>query len=122
MGAKVDGSDKAVALGDSVLIESDSNCCGYWFQCCNPKIPHWQLQLVHHSNADQAGAVALGAGSDTKTKPTAASDITVKDGNGNDITISASNFAGNENISAGDQVSVGSIKMNVKSKCCSGYN
>ena len=110
-GAKVDGSDKAVALGDSVLIESDSNqAVAIGSNAVIPKNSSLAIAIGAHSNADQAGAVALGAGSDTKTNATAASDITVKDGNGNDITISASNFAGNENISAGDQVSVGSIK------------
>ena len=110
-GAKVDGSDKAVALGDSVLIESDSNqAVAIGSNAVIQKNSSLAIAIGAHSNADQAGAVALGAGSDTKTNATAASDITVKDGNGNDITISASNFAGNENISAGDQVSVGSIK------------
>ena len=110
-GAKVDGSDKAVALGDSVLIESDSNqAVAIGSNAVIQKNSSLAIAIGVHSNADQAGAVALGAGSDTKTNATAASDITVKDGNGNDITISASNFAGNENISAGDQVSVGSIK------------
>ena len=110
-GAKVDGSDKAVALGDSVLIESDSNqAVAIGSNAVIQKNSSLAIAIGTHSNADQAGAVALGAGSDTKTNATAASDITVKDGNGNDITISASNFAGNENISAGDQVSVGSIK------------
>ena len=110
-GAKVDGSDKAVALGDSVLIKSDSNqAVAIGSNAVIQKNSSLAIAIGAHSNADQAGAVALGAGSDTKTNATAASDITVKDGNGNDITISASNFAGNENISAGDQVSVGSIK------------
>ncbi|WP_120429822.1 YadA-like family protein [Acinetobacter baylyi] len=59
--------------------------------------------------ASQTGAVALGAGSNTATNATAASDVTIKDGNGNDITISASQFAGNSNIDSGDQVSVGSV-------------
>jgi hypothetical protein len=47
-GAKVDGSDKAVALGDSVLIESDSNqAVAIGSNAVIQKIPHWQLQLVH---------------------------------------------------------------------------
>ena len=110
-GAKVDGSDKAVALGDSVLIESDSNqAVAIGSNAVIEKESSLAIAIGADSKADKKGAVALGAGSDTKTNATAASDITVKDGNGNDITISASNFAGNENISAGDQVSVGSIK------------
>ena len=71
-GAKVDGSDKAVALGILLLIESDSNqAVAIGSNAVIQKIPHCNCNWVH-SNADQAGAVTLGAGSDTKTNTTAA--------------------------------------------------
>jgi len=54
-----------VAIGSNAVIQKNSSLA---------------IAIGTHSNADQAGAVALGAGSDTKTNATAASDITVKDG------------------------------------------